>query len=187
MAGTRKRTEARSGLAGHDAAVAAKWPGGSPVCVEGAADVSILGGEDGFPERNGTQRSRFVGTNQSEDHPKHRSCSVHVTRNTVRPALEVVIGARARRAVAGIRPGGTRGLLDPETLVVSTPLPVRIFVLHPQRRSAERYNGLTQMVREFLGTDSLSGRLFVSATNGATASTALLGRRRPPPSGTRAP
>jgi transposase len=45
--------------------------------------------------------------------------------------------------------------------MLSLPLPVRIFVCTQPADMRRSFDGLAQMVREFLGSDPLSGHLFV--------------------------
>ena len=45
--------------------------------------------------------------------------------------------------------------------MLSLPLPVRIFLCTQPADMRKSFDGLAQMVREFLGTDPLSGHLFV--------------------------
>jgi transposase len=45
--------------------------------------------------------------------------------------------------------------------MLSLPLPVRIFLCTRQADLRKSFDGLAQMVREFLGADPLSGHLFV--------------------------
>ena len=45
--------------------------------------------------------------------------------------------------------------------MLSLPLPVRIFLCTKNADMRKSFDGLAQMVREFLGQDPLSGHLFV--------------------------
>jgi transposase len=45
--------------------------------------------------------------------------------------------------------------------MLSLPLPVRIFLCTQPADMRKSFDGLAQMVREFLGADPLSGHLFV--------------------------
>ena len=130
----------------------------------------------------------------SAAHTQHASVSqplfvpLHVVPTPANAALELVLGrGRGRPRAAGLRcrhaassprrPGGG-------AVMLSLPLPVRIFLCTEHADLRKSFDGLAQLVREFLGPIRSRATSSSSATNAATASSCSTGTATAWPSGT---